>query len=259
MNTNPDKHILEVCAADTRSVMAAHHSGADRIELCAALSEGGLTPSAGMVKAALGLTNIPIRVMIRPRSGDFSYTHTEIEQMEYDIKLFSRLGVDGFVVGALDNMGRVDVGAITRLVGSIEDKPWTFHRAFDFCPDPYQALETIVALGADTLLTSGQATTAIEGAELLKNLVKQSAGRITVMAGAGVSPENIARLLVATGCKAFHLSARSTVQNQIPLDHATRINATTTTPDHLCRIADQEIIKRARKELDAHLPGNMKT
>jgi copper homeostasis protein len=247
--TSDTRIVLEVCAADLRSVVAAHHAGADRIELCAALSEGGITPSVGLVVSALNATHVPIRVMIRPRSGDFYCSQKEIEQMVYDIKLFNSLNINGYVIGVLDADGHIDTVNIQRLVDAMENRAWTFHRAFDFCPDPFKELETIIALGADTLLTSGQAASAIEGADLLKALVNQAADRIVIMAGAGINPDNIALLHSQTGCAAFHLSARSTLQNHLPVGHPVRINAGEPMPDHLCKVTDAGIISRAREAI----------
>lgn len=198
---------LEVCCGDMQSVLAAKEGGADRIELCQALEVDGLTPSAEMMAEAIGL-GIPVQVLIRPREGDFVYDEAEIETMLKEIRLAKRLGANGVVIGALKSDGSIDEETIRCLVSEATGLSITFHRAFDVCSQPTEALEQIVSLGCHRLLTSGQAPSAEQGIPLIKRLVEQSGGRLIIMPGAGVNQENARRILSETGAHEIHGSLR---------------------------------------------------
>ncbi len=198
---------LEVCCGDMQSVLAAKEGGADRIELCQALEVDGLTPSAEMMAEAIGL-GIPVQVLIRPREGDFVYDEAEVETMLKEIRLAKRLGANGVVIGALKSDGSIDEETIRRLVSEATGLSITFHRAFDVCSQPAEALEQIVSLGCHRLLTSGQAPSAEQGIPLIKRLVEQSGGRLIIMPGAGVNQENARRILSETGAHEIHGSLR---------------------------------------------------
>ncbi len=198
---------LEVCCADLQSVRAAIQGGAHRVELCQALGLDGLTPSAGMIASAVEM-GILVQVLIRPREGDFVYSKDEVLCMQRDIRLAKRLGANGVVIGALKPDGSIDEETVRRLVGEAEGLSITFHRAFDVCSQPEEALEQIISLGCHRLLTSGQAPTAEQGIPLLRKLVEQSAGRIIIMPGAGVNPQNAHRILSDTGAREIHGSLR---------------------------------------------------
>ena len=198
---------LEVCCGDMQSVLAAKEGGADRIELCQALEMDGLTPSAEMMAEAIGL-GIPVQVLIRPREGDFVYDEAEIETMLKEIRLAKRLGANGVVIGALKSDGSIDEETIRCLVSEATGLSITFHRAFDVCSQPTEALEQIVSLGCHRLLTSGQAPSAEQGIPLIKKLVEQSGGRLIIMPGAGVNQENARRILSETGAHEIHGSLR---------------------------------------------------
>lgn len=198
---------LEVCCGDMQSVLAAKEGGADRIELCQALEVDGLTPSAEMMAKAIGL-GIPVQVLIRPREGDFVYDEAEVETMLKEIRLAKRLGANGVVIGALKSDGSIDEETIRRLVSEATGLSITFHRAFDVCSQPAEALEQIVSLGCHRLLTSGQAPSAEQGIPLIKRLVEQSGGRLIIMPGAGVNQENARRILSETGAHEIHGSLR---------------------------------------------------
>lgn len=199
--------ILEVCCGDIESVRAAKEGGAQRVELCRALELDGLTPSEAMMEEAIGM-GIPVQVLVRPREGDFVYDKDEVEGMSRDIRLAKRLGANGVVIGALKADGSIDEDIIRYLVGEAEGLSITFHRAFDVCTHPEEALEQIISLGCHRLLTSGQAATAEQGIPLLKRLVEQAAGRISIMPGAGVNPLNASRILAETGASEIHGSLR---------------------------------------------------
>ncbi len=194
---------IERCCISAAQVSEALEAGASRAELCRDLSVGGITPSDGEVMAAVA-TGLPVNVLIRPRGGDFIYSEDEIAEMEESIAFCRTAGAHGVVIGALDASGNVDMTTMRRLMTASEGLSVTFHRAFDECADPFRALEEIVSLGCDRILTSGQRPTAVEGAELLAVLVRKAAGRIIIMPGAGISPDNIDALASATGATEFH-------------------------------------------------------
>ena len=201
--------MVEVCANGVESCWAAQEGGADRVELCAGIPEGGTTPSYGEIKVARRvLTTTRLHVIIRPRGGDFLYTDLEVERMAADIAVCRDLGVDGVVFGCLKADGSIDIEKNRYLMECSKGMSVTCHRAFDRAAYPEQALEDIIALGFDRILTSGQQPKAIQGADLLAHLNSQAAGRIIIMAGSGVTEQNIRELHEATGLKEFHFSAR---------------------------------------------------
>lgn len=207
---------LEICLEDVAGAILAEEAGADRVEVCSALSEGGVTPSIGAVRRVLASTSrIGVQVLIRPRGGDFVFSPEETEVMLEDVRQLARLPRTGFVVGALTPDGEVDSGFLKRLLdvcGDVGgDGPVTFHRAFDACADLPVALETLSGLGVDRVLTSGGAATALEGAPMLKALVQQAAGRIGILAGGGVRPANVAELVRITGVREVHCRATRNV------------------------------------------------
>ena len=205
--------IVEICLDDVEGVGRVEAAGADRVELCSDLASGGLTPSIGTVVRALAMVHrIGVQVLVRPRPGDFVYSEEEVEVMLADIAairtLRARSGVrTGFVIGALTEDGTIDVEVLARLVEASGGGPTTAHRAFDTLADPLGALEMLVDLGIDRVLTSGGATTAVEGAPALHRLVEAAAGRITVLAAGSIRPGNVAQVVHATGATEVHLRA----------------------------------------------------
>lgn len=212
--------ILEICAGSVESAVAARNGGAKRIELCAALEIGGVTPSAGLIKKARKIEGLILNVIIRPRGGDFLYNEYEIACMEEDIRLCKTLGVDGVVIGALTPDGDVDTATCKRLIAASDGMSVTFHRAFDMCRNPRKALEELITLGCHRVLTSGQAATAQAGIPLLRELVEQAARRIIIMPGCGVSSANAAAILQATGATEIHASARKSVGSGMLFRHS---------------------------------------
>lgn len=198
---------LEVCCADIESVWAAKEGGAHRIELCEALELDGLTPSEELIRQSIA-TGMPVQVLIRVREGNFVYSSEEVETMAASIRLAKELGAHGVVIGALTPEGQIDKPAIARMMEEAEGMSVTFHRAFDVCRDPLQALEEIIALGCHRLLTSGQQHSAFAGIPLLRQLTTQAAGRIIIMPGAGVNPQNAMHILTETGATEIHGSLR---------------------------------------------------
>ena len=208
---------LEVCANSITSAIAAQHGGAFRIELCDNLNEGGTTASAGQILMARKLLNIKVYVLIRPRGGDFLYNDTEFETMLADVDLCSQSGCHGVVTGILNHDGTVDKIRNAQIVKIAKKAGMglTFHRAFDMCADQFQALEDIIELGFERILTSGGRSTAMEGASVIAHLVEKAAGRIAIMPGGGIDEHNVADLVHYTGVKEIHASARSNVQSHM--------------------------------------------
>jgi Uncharacterized protein involved in copper resistance len=199
---------FEVCANSVKSCLAAQEGGAHRVELCSAIPEGGTTPSFGEIAIAREMLQIKLHVIIRPRSGDFLYSPLEIKSMLKDIEMCKKLGVDGVVFGMLNNIGEIDIPIMKEFMDASTGMSITFHRAFDMCCNPNEALEQIISLGCDRILTSGQRPTAEEGIPLLRKLNEQAKGRIALMAGSGVNETNIQRIATETGISEFHFSAR---------------------------------------------------
>lgn len=208
--------IIEICANSARSCVEAEAGGARRVELCAGIPEGGTTPSYGEIRAAQDLTSsIDINVIIRPRGGDFLYTPAEVRSMLYDIEMCKQLKVHGVVFGCLTKEGDIDVALMRKLIDAARPLSVTCHRAFDVCRDPFEALEQLIELGCDRILTSGQQSDAVKGMPLLAELVKRAGDRIIIMPGCGVRENNIARIEAGTGAKEFHTSARSIVYSKM--------------------------------------------
>ena len=205
---------IEICANSVESAVKAQEGGAYRVELCAGIPEGGTTPSFGDIRMARQLLqSTKLHVIIRPRGGDFLYSPLELEIMLHDIKVARQLGADGVVFGCLTAEGNVDIPAMKMLMNAVGDMNVTFHRAFDMCQNPQEALEQIISLGCSRILTSGQEPNAVKGIPLLKELVKQADGRIIIMPGCGVNPSNILHIAEETGASEFHFSGRSTYES----------------------------------------------
>ena len=200
--------LLEVAANSVASALAAQAGGAGRVELCASLDEGGVTPSHGTIVRTRAALTIPLYVLIRPRAGDFVYTDAELAAMLDDIAHCRSLGCDGVVVGALTPDGEIDRGVCARFVDAAHGMGLTFHRAFDVVEDKAAALETVIDLGVERILTSGGMPSAIAGAPLLARLVAQAGQRIAIMPGSGIEPTNIAALRDVTGARELHASAK---------------------------------------------------
>jgi copper homeostasis protein len=198
---------IEICVEGIDGLVAAQNAGADRVELCASLLEGGLTPSLGTVKAALAIATIPFHVIIRPRGGDFLYSELEFDSMVEDIKAIRALGVAGVVIGCLTADGRIDVPRMRALVDAARPMAVTCHRAFDMTRDYVEAVEALISAGVDRVLTSGQRDTALEGADILKSTVVAAHGRLVIMACGALDETNIAQVLSSTGVDELHFAA----------------------------------------------------
>ncbi len=234
--------MIEVCAYSLESCLTAQRAGAGRIELCAGMPEGGTTPSAGLIRLVRQHLTIPIYVMIRPRGGDFLYNDTEFAVMQADIETAKSLGADGVVLGILNADGTIDEVRTQQLVELARPLPVTFHRAFDMTRDPLEALEAVIRTGAVRILTSGQQPTAEAGVPLLRQLVQQAAGRIEIMAGAGVNAQN-ASPLRDTGVHALHLSGSVRHESDMTFRQPS-VSMASATPGEYERVeADEERIR----------------
>ena len=201
----PGATLVEACVQTLSSATAAARVGADRLELCSALNEGGITPSAGLLRVVRGQIEIPVHVLIRPRGGDFRYTEGEIEASLEDVKEAKRAGADGVVVGALARDGTIDRATTGRLVAKARPLCVTFHRAVDSTPDIGAAVATLVELGVERVLTSGGGATAEQGISTLAQLVQVYGRSIAVLAGGGVRQTNARRVVSGTGVREVHL------------------------------------------------------
>jgi copper homeostasis protein len=212
-------YLIEIATADFTTTKNAVAGGADRIELCAALCEGGTTPSYGTIRQCREAFAVSLFPIIRPRGGDFYYSDEEFEIQQKDVQLCKSLGCDGVVIGLLHKNGSIDVKRTEILVRLAYPMEVTFHRAFDRCKDPFSALEQLIEAGCQRILTSGQQATAPEGADLIAQLVQQSADRIILMPGSGVRKDNIAQLARQTGAVEFHSSLRGKQTSQMEFIH----------------------------------------
>jgi copper homeostasis protein len=199
--------IFEICVDSIAGVRAARAAGADRVELCADLLEGGITPSRGMVRQARKIAGIGLNVMIRPRGGDFLFDDDEFETMRSDVETAKTEGADGVVIGLLTAAGEVDMGRTRELIALARPLSITFHRAFDMTPEPFRALETLIELGVDRLLTSGLEASVLEGLPLIVELMQRAGDRIVVMPGGGITARNVERIIAAAKPREIHFAA----------------------------------------------------
>lgn len=209
----PAGTLVEACVDAYDGALEAATGGAGRIELCGELLRGGVTPSAGLIGAVWENVDIPLYVLIRPRTGDFLYAPAELDVMQRDVALARSLDVDGVVLGALTAEGTVDAAAMRALIDAARPMRVTFHRAFDFARDRDEALDALLDLGVDRVLTSGGAPTALEGAEELARLVGRAGGKLTVVAGGSITAENAAEIVRRSGVREIHLRAAGQVES----------------------------------------------
>jgi len=236
--------LVEVCANSLESAVNAEKAGADRIELCSELAVGGITPSYGLLKAVCEKISVPVRVLIRPRSGDFTYSDDEFNSMQKDIKLCAEMGFEGMVIGLLHSNFTIDEKRIEILCEIGHNLKTTFHRAFDWIPDPLCGLEWIQSRGVDTILTSGQQKTAVNGINLLSDLHNKASGTV-IMPGSGIHVRN-AHLFKEKGFKAIHLSGVQMIQKlqdqpKVPMNSPYMLS------DDSVPISDFEVIREVVK------------
>lgn len=202
---------IEICANSYQSAVNAEKAGADRIELCVELAVGGITPSHGLIEKVVQKLSIPVFVLIRPRSGNFTYTSDEFDVMKKDVEFCKSIGCKGIVSGILKNDNTIDSIRTQELIALAKPLSFTFHRAFDWVPEPLESLKQLIAIGVERILTSGQEITAIEGIELLKNALQLSKSNLMIMPGGGINAENVLTFKEA-GFKEIHFSATSLKQ-----------------------------------------------
>jgi copper homeostasis protein len=202
------KQKIEVCCFSVVSAIIAEKTGADRIELCDNYYEGGTTPSYASIKLAIKELNIPVNIIVRPRGGDFLYSDIEYELIKEDVLIAKKLNANGIVIGFLNTDGSIDIERTKEIIEIAKPMEVTFHRAFDRCKNPLDALEQLIELGVDRILTSGQKKTAIEGIDLLSELVKKANNRIIIMPGSGINDKNISKLITKTKAIEYHSSAK---------------------------------------------------
>lgn len=242
---------LEVCANSVQSAINAQIAGAKRIELCENLFIGGTTPSYGCIKTTRERVDIAINILIRPRIGDFLYSDIEFEQIKNDILVAKQLGVNGIVCGILRPNGEVDTERTAELVELSKPLTFTFHRAFDFTPDPYKALEDIIKTGATHILTSGQKNKAADSVDLLCELVKKAANRVAIMPGSGINADTIKHIL-NTGANEFHMSGVKDVESKMIYRKENLTLNGNSLPDYVNQVSDVESIKMVVEYLNLH-------
>jgi len=242
---------LEICSFDLLSALIAQEAGAHRVELCAGPAEGGTTPGPGLIRAARERIHIDIYPIIRPRGGDFLYTEEEFDIMMKEVTYCKQAGCNGVVVGILHADGSIDKIRTSRLVEMAYPLGVTFHRAFDWAANPFEALEDIISVGCERILTSGQRPTAPEGAELINELVRQADDRIIIMPGSGVRADNIIALAEKTDASEFHTSARTSAPSLMEF-----INTSMKDDQSAVRADREEIEKIIRLLTERQQPQN---
>ncbi|HAB15599.1 MAG TPA: copper homeostasis protein CutC [Verrucomicrobiota bacterium] len=238
---------FEVCVDSVESALAAESGGADRLELCSALGEGGLTPSLGLMEVVRARVKIPLAVMLRPRAGDFCYSPDEFEVMRRDLRALKERGANMFVFGLLNSDGHVDATHTRELIELARPLPVTFHRAFDLTRDPVAALETLIQLGCERMLTSGQEKSVLEGLELISELVRRAGERIIVVPGGGITERNLPRILRECAAREFHVSASGTRESRMEFRNTRVPMGRTLAPsEYALSVADAARVRRFR-------------
>jgi copper homeostasis protein len=244
------KLIIEVCVDSVESAMAAERGGADRVELCDNLLEGGTTPSAGAIAVARARLGIKLQVIIRPRGGDFCYSEVEFAVMQHDVTLAKQLGADGVVIGILTADGAIDIERTRTLIELARPLSVTFHRAFDMSRDPYRALEDLIGLGVDRILTSGQEPSVIEGLDLIAELVQIAGDRVVIMPGGGTE-RNISKVVARSGVREVHVTGTTSVESAMQFRNQRVFMGGELRPPEYSRLTtDPERIRQLRQEIE---------
>jgi copper homeostasis protein len=239
---------LEICCDSIDSALAAERGGAQRIELCSSLLEGGLTPSAGFIRTVRATTRLAVFVMIRPRGGDFCYSNGEFAAMREDILVAKSSGADGVVLGLLTEDGDINVTATAALIELAAPLPVTFHRAIDLSADLERSLENVIKTGAERILTSGGMPTAPEGAKQIRQIVEAAGDRIKIMAGSGINSQNVAELIAQTGVSEVHASAKAKVSSAMRFRRDVPMGSTGN-EEYTRFVANEEEVRRLARVL----------
>lgn len=246
-----DKYVLECCVDSVESSIAAAEGGADRLELCAALMIGGISPSIALYEQVRECCGLPIRVLLRPRFGDFLYSQYEFRILEREVEAFRKAGADGIVIGCLTQDGSLHMEQMKTLIEAAGDMKVTLHRAFDVCADPVRTYGQAGELGIDTVLTSGQKSECLAGMPLLKQLcdIRRETGGPQIMAGAGVTPDVIRQFLVNTEITNYHLSAKKIVDSGMRFRREGVPMGIPAMSEYSIYRTDKEIVAEAKKQL----------
>ena len=242
--------ILEVCIESAESAINAEAGGANRVELCDNLMEGGTTPSSGMIALTLERVTIPVMMMIRPRGGDFLYTDLEYEIMRRDIEEAKRLGVHGVVFGLLTADGKIDKDRTAKLIEEARPLRVTFHRAFDMTIDPFEALEDLIELGVDRILTSGQEPSTDKGIHLIAELVKRAGDRVIILPGCGIKEDNIRELVSKTGVQECHVTGKHQIPSEMTYTNPRVFMGVPGAPEYERTVVDPDRIRAYRKSVE---------
>ena len=243
---------IEICTDSIESVLEAEKGGADRVELCEAIHVGGTTPSLGLMKIAKEKSNLDVFALIRPRAGNFVYSNDEMAIMIEDIKAAVNIGIDGIVIGCLNIDGSIDYDNCNRLIESGKGLPVTFHRAFDVCKNPFEALEVINSMGITRILTSGQENKAFDGLGLLSQLQKKAPENLKIMVGSGVDESNIKKIATETEIRAFHASLREEEDSQNnPVINKVQFNSTKDIPENIRKITSADRVSNLIEILES--------
>jgi len=236
---------IEICANSVESCIAAQRGGAQRVELCDNLYEGGTTPSLGTVRTARKYVTIDLFVIVRPRGGDFLYSDTEYEIIKSDIEILKNENINGIVIGFLNENGTINTKRTAEIVQLAKPMKVTFHRAFDMVNNPFEALEDIISCECDFILTSGLQNKAVEGLPLIKELVKKAAGRIEIMPGSGIGEENFQQIVLESNAQNFHLSLRKSLEsNMLYRNVNVKMGGLENIPEYEIKVTDTEKVKK---------------
>lgn len=242
---------LECCVDSVESAIQAQKGGATRLEVCSNLVIGGTSPSISLLKQIKKYVDLPVRVLVRPRFGDFNYTSYEIEIIEDEIKNFLNIGANGFVIGCLNVDGSLNIDYMSRLISKAKGLPITLHRAFDMCKNPILAMKQAKAIGVSTILTSGAQNTAIEGVDLLKILSENSNG-IEILAGSGITPQSVKYIKERTNITSFHMSGKVIKKSKMEYKNKNVYMGINGMNEYEIFETDKEIVKQVRKILETN-------
>lgn len=245
-----NQFLLECATDSVESALAAAKGGADRLELCANLIIGGTTPTLALYDEVRSHSDIPLFILIRPRFGDFLYTDYEANVICREIEMFQKAGAEGVVIGSLNKDGSLNAEHMKRFIDSAKDMSVTLHRAFDMCADPFETLKQAKELGVNTILTSGQAPSSLEGIDLYEKLIEKANGEISILAGGGIKASTIEKLLKQTSLTAFHMSGKIVVESGMEFRNPAVSMGLPGISEYNIWLTDENNVREARRVLD---------